>query len=146
MSATKVYESPARALAGIVTDGMSVAVGGFGLCGIPEQLWVAADALTTNADCRILAIGNPDNPASHFRRVCTPGSVWHQMAISAFDSPNLTGEEIPADMAAADAMAAAVTVEVDGSNPSRINVEFTDYMVMGARVFAVKRNWALGAA
>jgi 3-oxoacid CoA-transferase subunit A len=41
MSATKVYESPARALAGIVTDGMSVAVGGFGLCGIPEQLIVA---------------------------------------------------------------------------------------------------------
>ena len=41
MSATKVYESPARALAGIVSDGMSVAVGGFGLCGIPEQLIVA---------------------------------------------------------------------------------------------------------
>jgi 3-oxoacid CoA-transferase subunit A len=41
MSATKVYESPAHALAGIVTDGMSVAVGGFGLCGIPEQLIVA---------------------------------------------------------------------------------------------------------
>ena len=38
-------------------------------CGIPEQLWIAADALTTNADCRILAIGNPDNPSSHFRKV-----------------------------------------------------------------------------
>lgn len=70
-------------------------------CGIPEQLWTAADALATGPDCRIVAIGNPDNPASHFRRVCTPGSGWHQMAISAFDSPNLTGEPVPEDMAAA---------------------------------------------
>ncbi|MFJ4837166.1 hypothetical protein [Streptomyces sp. NPDC088746] len=70
-------------------------------CGIPEQLWVAADALATGPDCRILAIGNPDNPASHFRKVCTPGSGWHQMSISAFDSPNLTGEDVPDEMAAA---------------------------------------------
>lgn len=68
-------------------------------CGIPEQLWVAADALTTNVDCRILAIGNPDNPASHFRKVCTPGSGWHQIKISAFDSPNLTGEPVPDEVA-----------------------------------------------
>lgn len=68
-------------------------------CGIPEQLWIAADALATGPDCRILAIGNPDNPASHFRKVCTPGSSWHQIAISAFDSPNLTGEEVPEEMA-----------------------------------------------
>jgi hypothetical protein len=70
-------------------------------CGIPEQLWVAADALTTNADCRILAIGNPDNPASHFRKVCQPGSNWHVIGISAFESPNLTGEEVPDDVAQA---------------------------------------------
>jgi 3-oxoacid CoA-transferase subunit A len=41
MGASKVFESPAKALEGIVRDGMSVAVGGFGLCGIPEQLIVA---------------------------------------------------------------------------------------------------------
>lgn len=70
-------------------------------CGVPEQLWIAADALTTNADCRILAIGNPDNPASHFRKVCTPGSGWHVIGISAFDSPNLTGEDVPEDVALA---------------------------------------------
>ncbi|MFD3827704.1 hypothetical protein [Streptomyces sp. NPDC058621] len=69
-------------------------------CGIPEQLWIAADALATGPDCRILAIGNPDNPASHFRKVCTPGSGWHQITISAFDSPNLTGEEVPEEMSA----------------------------------------------
>ncbi|MDA0803230.1 MAG: CoA transferase subunit A [Planctomycetota bacterium] len=37
----KVFQSPASALQGIVRDGMTVAVGGFGLCGIPEQLIVA---------------------------------------------------------------------------------------------------------
>jgi len=68
-------------------------------CGIPEQLWVAADALTTNADCRMLAIGNPDNPASHFRKVCTAGSGWHTIGISAFDSPNLSGEQVPEKVA-----------------------------------------------
>lgn len=70
-------------------------------CGIPEQLWIASDALTTNADCRILAIGNPDNPASHFRKVCTPGSGWNTISISAFDSPNLTGEKVPNELAMA---------------------------------------------
>lgn len=70
-------------------------------CGIPEQLWLAADALTTNSECRLFAIGNPDNPASHFRKVCAPGSGWHSIGISAFDSPNLTGEQVPADVAAA---------------------------------------------
>lgn len=64
-------------------------------CGIPEQLWVAADSLTTNDDCRILAIGNPDNPQSYFAKVCAPGSGWHTIGISAFESPNLTGESIP---------------------------------------------------
>jgi len=68
-------------------------------CGIPPQLWVAADALTTNRDCRLVAIGNPDNPASEFRRVCTPGSGWHVMGISAYDSPNLTGEPVPEEVA-----------------------------------------------
>jgi hypothetical protein len=67
-------------------------------CGIPEQLWIAADALTTNDGCRILAIGNPDNPATKFKRVCDPGSGWHVVGISAFDSPNLTGEDVPDDL------------------------------------------------
>jgi hypothetical protein len=70
-------------------------------CGIPEQLWIAADALTTNSDCRLFAIGNPDNPASYFRKVCRPGSGWNVIGISAFDSPNLTGEEVPEEIALA---------------------------------------------
>jgi 3-oxoacid CoA-transferase subunit A len=37
----KVYPDAASALAGIVQDGQTLAVGGFGLCGIPEALIVA---------------------------------------------------------------------------------------------------------
>lgn len=67
-------------------------------CGIPEQLYIAADALTTNDGCRILAIGNPDNPASHFKQVCQPTSGWNVIRISAFDSPNFTGEPVPDEL------------------------------------------------
>ncbi|RIX49588.1 MAG: 3-oxoacid CoA-transferase subunit B [Rhodocyclales bacterium GT-UBC] len=37
----KVYSSPEAALDGLFFDGMSVAAGGFGLCGIPEKLIMA---------------------------------------------------------------------------------------------------------
>jgi 3-oxoacid CoA-transferase subunit A len=37
----KVHSSPATALEGLLRDGMTLAVGGFGLCGIPEQLIIA---------------------------------------------------------------------------------------------------------
>ncbi len=37
----KVYPDAASALAGIVSDGQTIAVGGFGLCGIPEALILA---------------------------------------------------------------------------------------------------------
>ena len=40
-SRTKVFSTPAAALQGLVRDGLTVAVGGFGLCGIPEQLIIA---------------------------------------------------------------------------------------------------------
>jgi 3-oxoacid CoA-transferase subunit A len=37
----KLWDSAETALAGIVADGMTLAVGGFGLCGIPEMLIAA---------------------------------------------------------------------------------------------------------
>lgn len=37
----KLYPSAAHALEGVVEDGMTLAVGGFGLCGIPEALILA---------------------------------------------------------------------------------------------------------
>ena len=38
---TKVYDNAQTALADIVKDGQTIAVGGFGLCGIPEALITA---------------------------------------------------------------------------------------------------------
>ena len=38
---SKVYETPQTALDGLTRDGITVAVGGCGLCGIPEQLILA---------------------------------------------------------------------------------------------------------
>jgi len=39
--ASKIYDSAASALDGLLTDGMTIAAGGFGLCGIPENLIAA---------------------------------------------------------------------------------------------------------
>jgi len=45
----KVYSSAAEALEGVLFDGMLIAAGGFGLCGIPENLIAAIrDAGTQN--------------------------------------------------------------------------------------------------
>ena len=50
--ANKIYKTAAEALDGLVTDGMMVAVGGFGLCGIPEQLIIALrDSGVQNLTC-----------------------------------------------------------------------------------------------
>ncbi|MDX2131192.1 MAG: CoA transferase subunit A [Planctomycetota bacterium] len=54
---TKVFETPAAAFAdlrasGVLRDGMTVMVGGFGLCGIPEQLIIALrDSGVTGLTC-----------------------------------------------------------------------------------------------
>lgn len=68
-------------------------------CGIPESLWIGAEAITTGPWCRILAIGNPDNAATHFFKVSQPGSGWNAVRISAYDTPNFTGERVPETVA-----------------------------------------------
>lgn len=64
-------------------------------CGIPRIIWEAAETLITNEDSRFLAIGNPDDPSSAFADACKPGSGYNVITISAFETPNLTGEEVP---------------------------------------------------
>lgn len=64
-------------------------------CGVPRQLWTAVEAITTGPGCRILAIGNPDDPNTEFGDVCKPGSGWNVVGISAFDTPNFTDEDVP---------------------------------------------------
>jgi 3-oxoacid CoA-transferase subunit A len=51
----KVFPSAAEALAGIVQDGQLLAVGGFGLCGIPEAL---IDALQASGKKNLTVISN----------------------------------------------------------------------------------------
>ena len=64
--------------------------------GIPESLWDAAETLMANQGSRILAIGNPDDPLSHFAKVSAPGSGWHKIRVDGLESPNFTDEAIPA--------------------------------------------------
>lgn len=63
--------------------------------GIPLWLWQAFETMATNETSKLLAIGNPDDPTSHFAKVCAPGSGWHVITISALDTPNFTGEQVP---------------------------------------------------
>ena len=48
----KVYPDAANALAGVVKDGQTIAVGGFGLCGIPEALIAALRDSGATLACR----------------------------------------------------------------------------------------------
>lgn len=64
----------------------------------PHSLWVSAESLMTNEDCRALALGNPDLPDSEFAEICKPGSGWNTIHTSVFETPNLTGEPVPEDV------------------------------------------------
>lgn len=63
-------------------------------CGVPKVLFDAADALATNEHARVLAIGNPDNPATHFASVCKPDSGWHTIRIDGLRTPNFTRDAV----------------------------------------------------
>jgi hypothetical protein len=76
-------------------------------CGIPGRtqdrpisLWESGMSLMSNDECRALAIGNPDDPDTEFHKICMPGSGWNVIWISAFDTPNFTGEQVPEHVAA----------------------------------------------
>jgi hypothetical protein len=69
-----------------------------GNCGVPKSIFDAVDALATNSNARVLAIGNPDDPSSHFAQICKPGSGWHVITVSAFDTPAYTGEKVPEEL------------------------------------------------
>jgi len=62
--------------------------------GVAPSIWDAAEGLAAGYYCRILAIGNPDDPLSQFAEVSKPGSGWLSFKISAFDTPAFTGEKV----------------------------------------------------
>lgn len=71
-------------------------------CGVPKSIFEAVDALVTNEGARVLAIGNPDDPDSHFAKICDPGSRegkgWNVIPVDGLQSPNFTGEYVPEDL------------------------------------------------
>lgn len=62
--------------------------------GVPKSIYDAADSLATNENARILAVGNPDDPATHFGTICKPGSGWHVIHLDGLRSPNFTREAV----------------------------------------------------
>jgi hypothetical protein len=67
---------------------------------LDEWLWDTAENITTGDDCRILVTGNADHAGSRFAQVADHHPLWTSFTLSAFDSPNFTGEPVPADVAA----------------------------------------------
>lgn len=70
--------------------------------GVPETIFTSVEAITTNANARILAIANPDDPGSYMAKVwreefkkAPEDRRWNLITISAFDTPNFTGEDVP---------------------------------------------------
>lgn len=63
-------------------------------CGIPDVLIDAGETILTSSECRELAIGNPDDPSSPFARMFEPNSGYNCITISAWDTPNFTGEPV----------------------------------------------------
>lgn len=63
-------------------------------CGVTQHLYDAVDSLATNENARVLAIGNPDDPGSHFAKVCKPDSGWNVIHLDGLRSPNITYDRV----------------------------------------------------
>lgn len=71
--------------------------------GVADEIEVAIDSLCSTGDAHILKIGNPLASAGHFYSAFM-SPEWHTISLSCEDSPNFTGEDMPAS-----AMAKLVT-------------------------------------
>jgi phage terminase large subunit len=70
--------------------------------GVDDGIFEAAEGFLTAEDAKVLLIGNPTRIGGQFHRAFTKERArWSQIHISAYDSPNLTGEKVPADVARA---------------------------------------------
>lgn len=58
--------------------------------GIKRHLFDAVDALATNENARVLAIGNPDDPGSYFSQISKPESDWNVIQIDGLRTPNFS--------------------------------------------------------
>lgn len=63
--------------------------------GVPEMVFTAAEVNTTSPIDRVFAIANPDDIQTPFGRVFDKDDpTWHKITISAYDTPNFTGEDV----------------------------------------------------
>lgn len=62
--------------------------------GISQKLFDSVDALVTNTNGRVVAIGNPDDPTSHFAEICKPDSGWNVIRIDGLRTPNFNRETV----------------------------------------------------
>ncbi|MGE5612694.1 MAG: AAA family ATPase [Bacillota bacterium] len=65
--------------------------------GVVKKLYDAIDSIATNEHARVLAIGNPDDPASHHAAICKPDSGWNVVHIDALRLPNMTYDRVVGD-------------------------------------------------
>ena len=70
--------------------------------GVDENIFTSVETITTNRHARILAIANPDDPNSYMAKIWREQAMlseeerdWNLITISAFDTPNFSGEEVP---------------------------------------------------
>lgn len=71
--------------------------------GMPRDMFVAAERMTTNEGTRILAVGNPDRRGSEFYKLFYDPNVkdlWNPIQISSYDTPTFTGEACPPELLA----------------------------------------------
>jgi len=101
-------------------------------CGVSKHLFDSIDSLVTNEHARVLAIGNPDDPASHFSSICKPGSGWHVIHLDGLRSPNMTYDRVVGpDPAAPKWPLLAALMEAEGVPYSTEEVpdELREYLV-----------------
>lgn len=85
------------------TEGVLVIIDEAG--GVSKELFTAADAVTTTAGARTLAIANPNDPSCYMatiykREIKLPPEerTWNIIQFGAYDSPNFTGEDVPEEV------------------------------------------------
>lgn len=64
--------------------------------GVDEAIYEAAEGFMTAEGARILLLGNPTRTSGQFYRAFhSERALWNTIHISAFDTPNFTGEDVP---------------------------------------------------
>lgn len=70
--------------------------------GVDDRIFEAGEGFLTGTGAKVVMIGNPTRIGTQFHRAWTKErGIWKTIEIGVFDSPNFTGERVPADVAEA---------------------------------------------